>query len=360
MTGKICFLVGNLNLSGGTERVTTLVANELVAQGEQVCILNLSQGKQPFFPLDERIENTALYPHPVSMKRHLLPTIFKIRRFVKQQKIKHLIVVDSISCIFTVPALVGLNVQHICWEHFNFEVDLGVRLRRVGRVWAARYADAVVTLTEHDRQLWQQGISNIQAKMLSIANPSPFKVVNQLPAQAHKTILAVGRLRPEKGFDLLLQAWQQVVADFPDWKLRIVGSGEQEQALKQQAQQLKIASNVDWIAATPEIAAQYTQASIYCLSSRFEGFGMVLLEALSFGLPIVAFNCPIGPREILKDSHNLLVQAENVVALAQGLEQMIRLNVIEYDEIAKKNQQLVQKYAITQIVKQWQQLFAQA
>ena len=360
MTGKICFLIGNLNLSGGTERVTTLVANALAAQGEQVCILNLSQGNQPFFALDARVENQALYPHAVSMKRHLLPTIFKIRRFVKQNKIQHLVVVDSISCIFTVPALFGLNVQHICWEHFNFEVDLGVRLRRVGRVWAARYADAVVTLTEHDRQLWQQGIAHIRAQMWAIANPSPFKVAEQLPSQTAKTVLAVGRLRPEKGFDLLLQAWQQVVQQFPDWTLRIVGSGEQEQALKQQAAQLKLEQQVEWIAATSEIAAQYAQASIYCLSSRFEGFGMVLLEALSFGLPIVSFDCPIGPREILKDSANPLIEAENITALAVALEKMMALTAEQYQQLTQQNQQLVQKYAISKIVQQWQQLFAQA
>lgn len=360
MIGKICFLIGNLNLSGGTEHVTTLVANALAAQGQQVCILNLSQGERPFFALDARVENHALYPQPVSMKSHLLGTIWKIRRFVQQQQIQHLVVVDSISCIFTVPALFGLKVQHICWEHFNFEVDLGVRLRRVGRVWAARHADAVVTLTEHDRQLWQQGIAKISAKIQAIANPSPFAIADHLPNQNHKTVLAVGRLRPEKGFDLLLEAWQLLRVQYPDWTLRIVGGGEQEQALKQQSLQLGIQDSVDWVAATPELAPYYAQASIYCLSSRFEGFGMVLLEALSFGLPIVAFDCPIGPREILANTSNALVAPENAQALSDGLAQMMALETSHYQQIAKQNQQHVQQYSTEQIVTQWLDLFAQA
>lgn len=360
MIGKICFLIGNLNRSGGTERVTTLVANALAGQGQQVCILNLSQGEHPFFALDARVENHVLYPQPVSMKSHLLGTIWKIRRFVQQQQIQHLVVVDSISCIFTVPALFGLKVQHICWEHFNFEVDLGLRLRRVGRVWAARHADAVVTLTEHDRRLWQQGIAKISEKIQAIANPSPFQIATQLPSQSHKTVLAVGRLRSEKGFDLLLEAWQLLSSKYPDWTLRIVGSGEQEQALKQQAAQLGIEKSVDWVAATPEIAQYYAQASIYCLSSRFEGFGMVLLEALSFGLPIVAFDCPIGPHEILANTPNRLVSPENVQQLSDQLAQMMSLDTEDYQTIAKQNQQYVQQYSSEQIVAQWLDLFAQA
>ncbi|MEB3767358.1 glycosyltransferase family 4 protein [Acinetobacter sp. MD2] len=359
MSGKICFLIGNLNLSGGTERVTTLVANTLVEHGEQVCILNLAQGEKPFFALDERVENYALHPHAVSMKRHFLATMVKTRQFVKQHHIQHLVVVDSISCVFTVPALIGLKVQHICWEHFNFNVDLGLKLRRLGRSLAARYCDAVVTLTEQDVQLWQQGMAKIQAKLLAIANPSPFAVAATLPTQAAKTVLAVGRLRPEKGFDLLLTAWQQVLTSYPDWTLKIVGSGTQEYALKQQAIDLKIAHSVEWVAATPEIAKEYQRATIYCLSSRFEGFGMVLLEALSFGLPIVSFDCPIGPREILKGSQNVLIEPEKSLALAAGLEQMMGLNRLTYAEIAQENQRHVADYSAQNIVQQWQQLFAQ-
>ncbi|MEB3754421.1 glycosyltransferase family 4 protein [Acinetobacter sp. MD2(2019)] len=360
MSGKICFLIGNLNLSGGTERVTTLIANSLAAEGEQVCILNLSQGETPFFPLDARIENYALYPHAVSMKRQFLATVVKIRQFVKQHCIQHLVVVDSISCVFTVPALIGLKVQHICWEHFTFNVDLGLRLRQIGRCLAARYCDAVVTLTAKDAELWQQAIAQLRAKMVTIANPSPFNVAATLPTQAVKTVLAVGRLRPEKGFDLLLQAWQQVIKNDSDWTLRIVGSGEQEQSLKQLAKRLDIDPYVQWIAATPNISTEYQQASLYCLSSRFEGFGMVLLEALSFGLPIVSFDCPIGPREILKDSSNLLIEAENIEALAAGLEQMMHLEYSAYSQLCKDNQHRVADYSAAKIVQQWQKLLAQA
>ncbi|MFT4019918.1 MAG: glycosyltransferase family 4 protein [Acinetobacter sp.] len=350
---KICFLIGNLNLSGGTERVTTLLANALAAQGQAVCILNLSQGERPFFPLHAKVENHRLYDHAVSMKTHALATIWKIRKFVQHHKIKHLIVVDSISCIFTVPALFGLNVHHICWEHFNFEIDLGVALRRVGRRWAARYADVVVTLTQRDRQLWLQGITGIRAEIRCIANPCPFAVAQNLPAQSCKTVLAVGRLRPEKGFDLLLAAWEKVVQQHSDWRLRIVGSGDQEYALKQQAELLGISSSIDWFDATSDIAVHYAQASVYCLSSRFEGFGMVLLEALSFGLPIVAFDCPVGPRQILNESNNVLIEAEQVDALAQGLLQFMHLTPERYHSIASENQQLAQQFSINTITTQW-------
>lgn len=355
---RICFLIGNLNLSGGTERVTTLVANALAERQHTVHVLNLYEGQSPFFELNSNILNHALSKKKLSLKMHALPTILKIRQFVQTHHIEHFVVVDSISCVVTVPALIGLNVQHICWEHFNFNIDLGVKLRRWGRWLASRYCHDIVTLTQYDQHLWQKGLPSMRANLHVIANPCTFAVQSNQMTLQQKRVLAVGRLQVEKGFDLLLQAWKQVIAVHPQWKLTIVGSGQEEQALKQQAQDLALVDNIEFIPKTADVLHSYQQASIYCLSSRFEGFGMVLLEAMACGLPIVAFDCPVGPHEILKNTQNTLVKAEDSQALAVALQQMIQLDEPQYQAISESNKRFVQSYHIQSIANLWEQLLS--
>ncbi len=163
---KICFLIGDMSLSGGTERVTSIIANELAKRYYQVSILSLSNGVDSFFKLNESIGLYSLYSQKVSMKKNFIGCCFKIRKFVQQHKIDTLIVVDSISCIFSVPAIWGLKVKHICWEHFNFNVNLGVKFRDIGRQLAARYCDIVVTLTKRDKELWKAGLKKLMLKLL--------------------------------------------------------------------------------------------------------------------------------------------------------------------------------------------------
>lgn len=355
---NICFLIGNLNDSGGTERVTTLIANKLSEDNRfQVSILSLSEGKNPFFHLDSNINLYSLYEVRPSFKKQFFSTILKIRNFVKNHHIDILVDVDSILCVFTVPALIGLSTKHICWEHFTFNTNLGIKQRDLGRKLAARYCDYVVTLTNRDKELWEEGLEKINAKIVAIPNPTPYENCNNKPSLDSKIVLAVGRLTYSKGFDLLLQAWKQVVSVKEDWKLQIVGNGEDESKLKTLANQLNITDSVEFIPATQNIAEYYQSASIFCLSSRFEGFGMVILEALSFGLPVVSFNCEIGPRELLKHKFNgLVVDDINSDDLAKALNYMIDMDKEDYNFLSGTAYEFSQAYSLAKIKSMWENL----
>ncbi|MBS5990057.1 MAG: glycosyltransferase family 4 protein, partial [Acinetobacter baumannii] len=332
---NICFLIGNLNHSGGTERVTTLIANELVEKGYNIFILNLVSGTQPFFKLDNRIEVASLYPQAVSMKKHLIGTILKIRNYAKNNNIDTLIDVDSILSVFSVPALFGLKIKHICWEHFNFKVDLGSSFRRLGRRLAAHYCDYIVTLTERDKGFWQSAIKKRNAEIITIMNPSPYKDIVNIPKKENKIILAAGRLTYQKGFDLLLKIWGNIYRDYPDWRLLIVGEGEDRADLENFIQDNEI-KNVQLPGRTQDIDSYYRQASIFCLSSRFEGLGMVLLEAQAYGLPIVSFDCDVGPSEIISDSLNgFLVKNNDTKAFEVKLRKLIDLSNDDYISFIK-------------------------
>jgi len=353
---KICFLIGNLDHSGGTERVTAIIANNLFKREKyEIFILSLIGGNQPFFKLDESIHTYSLFSYKVSMKVNFIRAIWRIRKFAIHHKIDTLIVVDSISCVFTVPALYGLDIKHICWEHFNFNVNLGVKFRDIGRKWAAKYCNYVVTITKRDEELWRAGLKYINAEIVPIFNPVPFEFNDHKPSLDFKVVLAVGRLTYQKGFDLLLLAWQEVCEKNTDWLLKIVGSGEDEVKLKELATELGINSRVEFIPTTNDIDSYYKSASFYCLSSRFEGFGMVLLEAQAYGLPLISFDCDAGPSDIIINGKNgLLVEVDK--SLTEALLKQINISEIDYDKQIENSKLLIHRFDKTEIIDLWEKV----
>lgn len=355
---KVCFLIGNINHSGGTERVTSLIANELSKKDSSVFILSLSSGNQPFFPLEKSIKIFSLFPEKVSMKKNFFAAVFKIRNFCISNNIDTLVVVDSISCIFTVPALYGLKVNHVCWEHFNLKVNLGSKLRDFGRWMAAKRCDHIITLTKRDKNFWDEkfNLSSI-GKVVAIANPSPFQLQENIPKLENKNILCVGRLTYQKGFDLLIPAWAKIVNNLSDWKITIVGTGEDEQKLKQMAIDYNVADTIVFAGQQKDMTKFYSEASIFCMSSRFEGLPMVLLEAQSYGLPIVSFNCNTGPSDIIYNGENgFLIETGNIEELSKKILEMILVDKQKYNNFIRNSKKSIERFNLDLIVKEWEKL----
>ena len=349
---NICFLLGDLNNSGGTERVTTLIANSLVEYSKyDVSILSLVGGQNPFFDLNKKIFIHSLNDKKISFKSNFLITVWKIRKFIQEHKINTLIVVDSVACIFTIPALLGLNVKHICWEHFNFKHNNGVKSRDLARNLAARYCDNIVTLTENDKLFWHDGLNKIKAKITAIANPCPYTVQDYEKTNS-KVVLAVGRLSSQKGFDRLLECWFQVNRAIPDWKLKIVGDGDDRDKLSEFIKRHQLTDSVELVGKTDNVSRYYQEADIFCLSSRYEGFPMVLLETLAFGLPVVAFDCETGPAEILADTDSILVPQNNINLFASSLVDLMK-NEEKRKLINFKSKEKAKIYQPQSIIEQW-------
>ena len=356
---NICFLIGNISHSGGTERVTTIIANELAKKNQQVHILSLSGAGSPFFEQYQNIINSSLFTTNVSMRRHLLSVIAKIRKYLTEHQIDTLVVVDSISCVFTVPACLGLKINHICWEHFNFKVNLGTRLRDLGRWMAAKWCTKIVTLTERDKSFWIEKYPKINNKIFVIANPSPFENLDHQPTLESRTVLAVGRLDYIKGFDLLLEAWALVCKEVDErWILNIVGGGQEDANLKQLAQNLAIEARVIFSGQQKDVDSFYKKASIYCLTSRNEGFPMVLLEAQSYGLPVVAFDCDTGPAEILLNDENGYLCKQGQVSNFSSAILKIISSEDRYQNFVKSAFRNSKRFKIETITKRWQDMLS--
>ena len=351
---RVLILGGNFNNTGGTERVGSMLANGLSEAGYEIMLASILYGDKPFFPINKDIKIISLFNSPGRTLYRTPNIIHKIRSLLKEERIDTLIVVETMSVLFTLPATLGLPIKHICWEHFNFNNDLGKSGRRIARQLAARYCDSIVTLTERDKEYWLQG-TNHKSQITAIANPCPFPVQNYIKKENTKIVLAVGRLTPIKGFDLLLQSWLEVNKAMPDWTLKIVGEGEERSKLTSFIIENKLTDSVELVGNTDDVSQYYRQAEIFCLSSRFEGFPMVLLETLAFGLPVVSFDCDTGPAEVLENTGSILVANNDISRLASSLIEL--MNDDEQREIISQNSKEKAKiYQPEHIICQWRDL----
>ncbi|WP_074428711.1 glycosyltransferase family 4 protein [Edwardsiella tarda] len=352
---KICFFIGSMNLTGGTERVTSVIANELLLQKFQVNILSVQCGDNPFFNISDGVIVDQLYDVAGRGVTRLPKTIFNLRRYLVSHKIDILIVVDSILSIYTLPAVCGLNIRHICWEHFNYNVSLGKRSRVLARKLAAKYSDDIVTLTDRDKKLWMNN-NRMHARLTTVPNPITIEPPISTSFSRDKIILAVGRLTYQKGFDLLLQAWSLFSKKFPDWRLRIIGDGEDKSMLEKLRKELFIESSSEILPKTKNIASHYQQASFFVMSSRFEGLPLVLIEAQAYGLPAISFDCDTGPSEIIENNKSgWLCDADNVAALADGLSDAICFsqNPINYKLYSTAAVMNTERFQLSNVVSDW-------
>ena len=353
---KICFLISDISKIGGTERVCCEIANMLFIGGFQIHVLSMYDSK-PFFKLAAGIKSSSVLAKKVN--KLLIPhTIWKLRRKLQMINPDVIIDVDSALFIYTRLASLKMPLKIIIWEHFNFQFARQALARRWSRKFALKFADAIITLTAKDRAVWQKFTSTVP--IFHIPNPAPTVPVQLKRVEKRKIVLSVGRLTSQKGFDLLLEVWENVRQnDISNWTLYIVGSGELENVLKKKIAQLNFETSVQLIPSTREIEKYYQQAAIFCMTSRFEGFPMVLLEAQAFGLPLVSFNCETGPSEIITSGYNgILVENGNINAMAKELSTLMDSEETrrKYGNNSLKN---AQKYQGDEIIKLWFKVFSE-
>lgn len=353
---KIGFVIGNMSNTGGTERVLQLIANGLNKRGYHVVVISMWGGKEPGFPLDKRIKRYRLaneYPKGTGRNLRNIVSLFRI---IKKEQITVLVDVDIILTFYSFPVkLCCPELKRISWEHFNYYYQFrkNNRVRRLAMRMAAGFSDVVLVLSKEDKEYYSNHL-NIRGRLCQIYNPNTYEqIVND--KQEEKMVFAAGRLTKAKGFDYLLQSWELLERDFPDWKLYIAGIGEEEAAL------LKIKKDkglkaVDFIGSVSDMASYYERTAFFVLPSRNEGFGMVLTEAMAYGKPVVSFACKAGPRDIITDGEDGFLVA---VGDYREFASKMRL-LMESEELRRimgaKAKKSVQRFETEGILDQWEEL----
>lgn len=290
---KIFFLIEQLNRYAGTERIAVEVANALHdATLWDIVFVVLDDDVSASFPLTADIRIVSVH----GKKAGLLATGLRLRELVRQEKPSYVINVAVPMSRISLIATAFTTTKIITWEHFN--LFAGSRMGYMWRLCSALLSNRTVVLTNRDRKSYPKVL---QRKVFTIYN-FPADMGGRQSRLDSTMAIAVGRLNYQKGFDLLLQVWKRVAEKNNRWKLAIIGSGEDESSLKALSVQLGIDSRVDFIPATSAVADCYEKASLYLMTSRFEGLPLVLIEAKQMGLPCVSFDCPNGPDEIIRTS----------------------------------------------------------
>ena len=354
----ICFFIGNLSNKGGTEKMTSSLSNQLVDSGYTVSIISLAPTKNIFFKLDERISIHSILEADVNFFLKFPQILYHLSSIVRRENIDILINVDIILSLFSLPLKIFItSLKIISWEHFNYKTNLGIKRRDYGRQLSKRYADAIVTLTDQDRDFYMEK-NNPKAFILTISN-----FLEELPEKEalleNKKVISVGRFSYQKGFDILINVWSIVKKSVSSegWVLQIIGDGEDKDMIKDKIKELGIDSSVEVIDAKENISNYYFDSSIYVMTSRFEGLPMVLIEAKSYGLPIVSFDCLTGPRALIEDGVDgyLLPLGDNEL-MAEKINDLIiddKLRKGMGEEALRRAKQ----YSKAAIIEKWRMLF---
>lgn len=348
--------------SGGMERVLSVCANSL-CQDVDVSIITLYQKGRPYyFPLDNKICQYDLGVDNVADGSRMKQLISD---FLKEHRFDIVISLGGIDMYYL--HSIKDSSKKIVWFHFAIDIaettwagpdpsistKIQARLKTWKRVYHARMYDKIIVISRADCKVWK----HYTRKVVSIYNPITIDcpIISDRRAKA---AIAVGRLDYQKGFDFLIDSWKLVAKKYPDWQLNIYGEGPLREQLQEQIDRQGLSSVVKLCGRTSNITEKYSQHSFYLMSSRAEGLGLVLLEAAACGLPLVAYDCPSGPSEIITDGMNgyLISRVGDSTIMADRI-----LNLIEDEELRNKMgqnaKQMVEKFSPPKITEKWLKLF---
>ena len=359
--GRLTFVIHQIS-AGGAERVLTLLANELCKKGWSVTLLTFDSGSEPvFFELHSGVQHW-----PLSLMREqggwwkaikvhfLRPWV--LRRAIRKSRPDAVIAFLERMNILTLMATIGLKIPVIVSERnhpvFNTSKFLSLSRQAVYKM------SACLVLQTHDAGAFFS--SSIPKSVI----PNPI-LVPEYPAPVLKseassqTLVAMGRLCSQKGFDFLLNAFAPLGNKFPDWVLEIWGEGAQRGNLENLRDELGLRERVRFPGLTKEHYKTMAEADIFVLSSRTEGFPNVLGEAMACGLPVVSFDCPSGPSEMIQDGVNgLLVPPENIQELSSSLERLMA-SVELRNTLGEQARKITESYSLDKIVQSWEELIGE-
>jgi glycosyltransferase involved in cell wall biosynthesis len=378
---RITLVISSLT-GGGAERVATNMANYWAAKGWAITILTDSQGSRPrAYNLLPQVVHRDLGPFPDASRRipdsetvialrqlmniasrservvvlSELDLVARLRHAIKDTHPQAVISFIDLTNVRVLLATAGLDVPVIVSEHCDpncNNIGQGMELLRRRLYPGAR---CLVALTDEAMSFFS-GVNGIRGRII----PNPV-----LPAddreepEIHKknmVLMGMGRLSHEKGFDLLLRAFAAASNEHPGWSLEIWGQGPLQRSLEEFAARLGLSERVRFPGFTTTPYRAMSRADLFSLSSLCEGFPNVLCEAMASGLPVVSFDCPSGPRHIIRDGvDGVLVPPRDTSALAKALDRLMG-DEHERKRLAARAPEVVERFAINKIMDMWEQI----
>jgi GalNAc-alpha-(1->4)-GalNAc-alpha-(1->3)-diNAcBac-PP-undecaprenol alpha-1,4-N-acetyl-D-galactosaminyltransferase len=361
---RATFVISSLE-AGGAERVLSILANELVTRAWEITVISQDghEGSKPFFTLDHRV--ILRYLDFAAIGESALPKTGKIRQLLAlRSAIRHsnpnvvVSFMDTVN-VRTLLAVWGLSIPVVISERCDPHTrPLGSWWERLRRLTYPRAVALVVQSPE--AQSYFRG--SIRERSIIIPNPvvQPPTIDRAEDVRRSNKIVSLGRLNAVKGFDRLLDAFQPIAVSNPEWQLEIWGEGPERGALEEQARRLGIADRVRFSGQTLDPYAAIRSSEIFVLSSRTEGFPMALGEAMACGIAAISFDCPSGPRQLIRHGiDGLLVRDGDIAGLSQAIQLLID-DPARRASLARKSPEVASRFSVSSISRRWEQVLRSA
>lgn len=356
---NIIFYIGDFTRTGGTERVTAVLASMLARRGYEVTVLSHQGEGRSTFDCDARVQLDSLHmeKHSGFIGRKVYPYLL-LQDYLRKHSCDVFVMVDVLLGLYALPLRpLFRHSTFIAWEHFNFHANNGVKNRDRARAMAVHWADAVVVLTHADKEAYEDAFRNTN-RIVVINNPiEPVEKqsVAVMSERKHKAI-AIGRLTEQKNFEDMIIAWSQIEWRHPDWSLSILGEGELYQSLVRLISSLNV-KHVFLEGFQKDVDSWYCESSLMLMTSKYEGLPMVLLEAQNNGLPIVSYDCFTGPAEIVINGRNgYLIPEGDINQFADHLDLLLSDEKLRTQQSIYALQDRARFFA-KNIGNQWENLF---
>jgi len=358
---KILIYVDSMNPSGGIERVIANLSNQWVKHFN--IVLLVKDNKKSFYSLDKNVEYRTLNcPLKINYLNRLLrgfgflksifQSHYKLKRFLKKEKPNFIYTSSIINSLEVLMQGSQYSQRLIISEHGSFYGYNSIYMKLKKYVYPRAYKLSVPTTMDTEIYL------KCGYPAVYIPHLSTFTSVGKRSELKNRIVLNVGRLTSDKQQLKLLQIWKKVSEKNNgfDWILQIVGKGEEEANLKNYVNKNNMNNNVEFVKPTENIGHYFNNASIFAFTSRNEGFGMVLLEAMSFGVPCISFDCPSGPRDLITCENGFLIENNNTVEFVEKLQLLIKKYELR-ENMGQKAYEKAKNWDNDSIVQAWIDLF---
>lgn len=358
LPSHICILCSRLDLPGGIERAIVNTANLFQQKGLTISLLILDDHHGTFFPLhrDVKVYQEALH-FGITQKGNFLSRKIDLLQHIKRLKVRledlKPDVILSTEYPITIAARLATHQSKsklFAWEHHHFQhLDKNRFWRSLQKRFYPKL-DGVICLNADEAELYKS------ARCKTVVVPNFVEKGKQADLES-KSLLTVGWLSRTKGIDLVPTIAEKIFKRHPEWRWKIIGTGDEEKSLKYELEKRNLLNHVQIIAPTnPDLTAEYLTSSVYVMLSQFECFPMVLLEAMSHGVPCVAFDCPTGPKHIITNGEDgLLIEPGDIDSMVETVSSLI-INENERGTFGTKAFQNIGQFSSKTIYQLWLEL----